>query len=152
MTDMRTREVVSVGRPADPRLEPGKWWSVVYRTEAGEHLAEHRFPHETLHWRAAEYGLDPADAESLLEIVLHEPFIDTSHTSPDFLYNTDQATARTAHLAKIKAASVRIADPQNLLRTIHQAHTVDPADHAARVAHVQAIRNGNRAPHFRLAR
>lgn len=117
-------------------------WSVQYLGQA----TEHRFPHDTLRWRAAEYGIDPLDSETLLRVVLHEPFIDTRAENPEFLYNIDQGTARAAHLRKIdqvRAAGGGVDDPDGHGRTIHDHHarTFDPADHAAKTA---AVANNRR--------
>lgn len=68
----------------------------------------HTFPTDTMEWRAAEYGLDPSDVDTLLEIVLAEP-----HLDPD----PDDATrslfaaatieeARDHHLKKIRKIKV----------------------------------------------
>ncbi|MEU1880828.1 hypothetical protein ABZ470_26275 [Streptosporangium sp. NPDC020072] len=35
----------------------------------------HIIPHSTWEWRCAEYGIDPDDTTTLLDIVLHEPWI-----------------------------------------------------------------------------
>ncbi|WP_433235560.1 hypothetical protein ACQPYK_25555 [Streptosporangium sp. CA-135522] len=35
----------------------------------------HIIPHSTWEWRCAEYGVDPNDMDTLLDIVLHEPWI-----------------------------------------------------------------------------
>lgn len=126
------------------RPQPGTW-SVIYRVGSEQH--EHRFPHEALHWRAAEYGIDPADSATLLDIVLHEPHIDTRHENPDFVYNTDEESARLAHLAKIvtaKQESVQITDPAGHLDEIHGAHVVDRAQHIRRALHVASLRRNNR--------
>lgn len=127
------------------QLLPTGFWSVTYRVGAEQH--EHRFPHVALLWRAAEYGIDPADSRTLLDIVLHEPHIDTRHDDPHFVYDVDEDTARTAHLAKIAAAkqgTVRIADPDDHLEKIHALHTVDPADHRQRVQQVASLRRNGR--------
>lgn len=115
-------------------------YAVTMATDAGEVM--HIFPQDTLHWRAAEYGIDPADTATLLDIVLHEPYIDTSGQHPDFLYNlNDHDKARAAHLAKIEdvRSEVGLADPDNHLQTIDDHHktTLDAAAHAVRVAQVR---------------
>ena len=49
-------------------------WEVHCRDEADEvHI--HFFPDVALEWRAAEYGIDPGEVETLLDIILHEVFI-----------------------------------------------------------------------------
>lgn len=76
------------------------------------------FPVETLTCRAAELGLDvDADTEQLLDIVLHEPFIN-GEAPP-------QARGQHPHLARIADAKTRVtirldptlaADPLDVIR------------------------------------
>lgn len=69
----------------------------------------HLFPLDTLEWRAAEYGIDPADTATLLDIVLTEPHLSEEdweaghrlHDAPDI------ATARRDHLARCARAKLR---------------------------------------------
>ena len=50
-------------------------WRVTYRKEDGtNHM--HVFPKDAMEWRAAEYDIDPADVETLMDVVLYEPFLD----------------------------------------------------------------------------
>jgi hypothetical protein len=69
----------------------------------------HLFPLETLEWRAAEYGIDPADTATLLDVVLAEPYLseedwNTGHQLHDA---PDIATARRDHLARCARAKLR---------------------------------------------
>lgn len=69
----------------------------------------HTFPQDTLEWRAAEYGIDPADTATLLDIVLAEPYLTPDdwaaghrlHDAPDI------PTARADHLARCARAKLR---------------------------------------------
>jgi hypothetical protein len=69
----------------------------------------HQFPIDTLEWRAAEYGIDPADTATLLDIVLAEPYLSDEdwavghrlHAAPDI------DTARRDHLARCARAKLR---------------------------------------------
>lgn len=69
----------------------------------------HLFPLDTLEWRAAEYGVDPADTATLLDIVLAEPFLTPDdwaaghqlHDAPDI------DTARRDHLARCARVKLR---------------------------------------------
>jgi hypothetical protein len=103
----------------------------------------HRFPHEALHWRAAEYGIDPSDFDTLLEVVLCEPQMSLQHTDPAFLYNTDEKAAREAHLKRVADVRARVAhlDPDGLLDRIRAEH--DPADPRIEKSreHVHGIRS-----------
>jgi hypothetical protein len=72
-------------------------------TEEGSHV----FPKDALEWRAAEYGIDPADRDTLLDIILTEPHLSEEDRAvgPD-LANADTVDeARAAHItrcAKVK--------------------------------------------------
>ena len=56
----------------------------------------HVFPKDTLEWRAAEYGIDPADTQTLLDIVLFEPHIEID---PDWqLYTAPTVDDARDHL------------------------------------------------------
>lgn len=76
------------------------------RPDGTTHL--HVFPADTLTWRAAEYGIDPADTTTLLDIVLHEPHL----TDPD-TYDPPAAQAlrqRAGHTAPVTLATARSRD------------------------------------------
>ncbi|MGW6499314.1 hypothetical protein [Nonomuraea angiospora] len=49
------------------------WGISRVRPDGGAHI--HIIPHSTWEWRCAEYGIDPDDMDTLLDIVLHEPWI-----------------------------------------------------------------------------
>lgn len=105
----------------------------------------HVFPPDTLAWRAAEYGIDPADSHTLLDIVLHERFMTNDEHNehmPDFVHNTDAARARAAHLARVGVVKqrARVVDPDNLLAAIHDSHAVDPDEHKDRLRQIAALR------------
>lgn len=69
----------------------------------------HLMPLDTLEWRAAEYGIDPADTATLLDIVLAEPYLSEEdwaaghrlHDAPDI------DIARAAHLARCARVKLR---------------------------------------------
>ncbi|MFC8447679.1 hypothetical protein [Kitasatospora sp. NPDC057223] len=124
-------------------------WIVVMVDESGSRV-NHAIPKDTLLWRAAEYGIDPTDTETLLDIILHEPYIPDPRLNdppaaaavravvngkrvPATLATAaTTADARTAHLARVlhvKANVRRISSPQgkgvkNPLDAIH-GHPVD---------------------------
>lgn len=58
------------GRPIG--AEPA--WGVAQVDASGERVLN-VFPHSQMEWRAAEYGIDPDDVETLLDVILHEPYI-----------------------------------------------------------------------------
>ncbi|WP_440100014.1 hypothetical protein [Streptosporangium sp. H16] len=52
-------------------------WGV--RMVIGGMEGSHSFPHSTFEWRCAEYGIDPDDVDTMLDVILHEPYM----ASPD---------------------------------------------------------------------
>lgn len=114
---METREVIGVE-------QDGGSWRVAMQTPNGKYL--HIFPTASIDLRAAEYGMDPDDSETMLDIILHELYItDMHHLHPKFVYNTDADTAREHYLSLIedvKKNTVQVTDPNNLLKHIHQMH------------------------------
>lgn len=64
---------------------------------------KHRFPADTMEWRAAEYDIDPADMDLLLDIVLHEPLMDDADR-PDLLLHDAPSVeeARSYHLSRVE--------------------------------------------------
>lgn len=55
-----------------PNPETPCWYVDMRRQDGG--TRRHIFPKATPAYRAAEYGIDPADIDQLLDIILHEPF------------------------------------------------------------------------------
>ncbi|MFG3051911.1 hypothetical protein ACGFZP_13300 [Kitasatospora sp. NPDC048239] len=87
----------------------GTFWVVVTTSQAGERH-QHAFPTDTLLWRAAEYGIDPDDTETLLDIILHEPHITPAEALAEPVTLAAARTtgeAKTAHLARIAAVKAR---------------------------------------------
>lgn len=84
--------------------EPGDKDQQVWAEQAG-----HCFPKDTLEWRAAEYGLNPADTTTLLDIVLAEPFLTPAdHLPGESLHDAPTIeAARTAHVARCAQAKLR---------------------------------------------
>lgn len=69
---------------------------------------KHVFPSDTLEWRAAEYGIDPKDLDTLLDIVIHEPFINEPEQAVALLYDAPSIEdARDRHLARINEVKSR---------------------------------------------
>ncbi|MEV8439190.1 hypothetical protein AB0425_17585 [Actinosynnema sp. NPDC051121] len=73
--------------------------------DAGSHV----FPLDTLEWRAAEYGIDPADVDTLLDVVLAEPYLTPEDWAAGYLPHDapDAATARQDHIARCARAKLR---------------------------------------------
>jgi len=132
------------------KVGPKPHWLVGVRAPDGTRIA-HVFPTDALHWRAAEYGIDPADSRTLLDIVLHERLMadrDHDHEDPSFVFSTDVDTARRAHLGRVASVKERdlVTDPGGLLAPIHDHHraTLDPEAHATRLALADKARARNR--------
>lgn len=89
-----------------------QFWSVDGTRTADDGTLQpfrHLFPLDTMEWRAAEYGIDPADTATLLDIVLTEPYLtEEDWTAGHQLHDApDIATARHHHLARCTAAKLR---------------------------------------------
>lgn len=82
-------------------------WRVLIRNAAGSDGVTHIFPKHTLDWRAAEYGIDPADVDTLLDVILHEPHMPEAD-GPDLWTADNTGHARVAHLARVEGCPVRI--------------------------------------------
>lgn len=76
-------------------------WAVHQRRGDGSNHV-HVFPPETLAWRAIEYGIDPADTDTLLELILHEPHMAHLPAGPDRF----SAVSRTERLREAKRTVV----------------------------------------------
>lgn len=68
---VETREIISVTAGA---VGQTKIWTVEFRKADGTKGC-HVFPENTLLWRSIEYGIDINDVDTLLDVILHEPFI-----------------------------------------------------------------------------
>lgn len=112
--------------------ETATWQVGMVDAEGRTHI--HVFPQEALAWRAAEYGIDPSDTDTLLDIILHEPFL------PD-LGTLEGAAADPAARPGLTAAALGAkgvaAEPVQL----HNA----PTTKAARDAHLLRIDNVKQA-------
>jgi len=86
-------------------LMGGEYFMVTYRVDADDIWHAYTFPTDMLETRAAEYGLDPADVDQLIEIILYEPHVQEDSDDPDLLHNADTiAKARVALLQRIADA------------------------------------------------
>lgn len=135
-------ERIVIGRRDD-------YWAVAMTASDGTRMM-HVFPPETLNWRAAEYGIDPEDSQTLLDVVLHERHMHGhDHRSPDFLYNCGRDQARRAmhrRVADVKTR-VRVVDPDGHLDQIHTSHVHVPDRHDEMVSFVDHVRRHGTAPH-----
>lgn len=122
-------------------------WHVTYQDVAGT-VRHHVFPKNTLEWRAAEYGIDPADVDTLLDIVLHEPHA----PHPDDRLTADDDPAVAAGLmstAPVSRGSVRAGDL--VPTTLYTAETVEQAReaHLLRIQYTKTNRVQISAPRGR---
>lgn len=89
------------------------------KTTRGRHV----FPDDTLEWRAAEYGIDPADTETLLDMVLWEPHLPEPDRSELLLNDApDIDSAREYHLKRVadrkgKGKSLQAGGPPDPVRS-----------------------------------
>jgi hypothetical protein len=124
---------------------------VVYRDETGD-IHGHVFPTDTLAWRAHEYGIDPADVDTLLHMVLHERWTDEADDVDIYAMQPDVAHAH--HRRRLaKAATVATVDHRHPvfaeLRRIHTAIAANDAGMAARREAVHAHRRQRGVHHGR---
>lgn len=86
-----------------------RMWMLGTRVDRGDgspvEMRAHVMPEDTLEWRAAELGIDPADTDTLLRIVLVEPYLTDDTADPNRALHTAETTvdARTHHLQRINA-------------------------------------------------
>lgn len=77
--------------------------------DEGTLVGVHIMPPETLAIRAGEYGLDPADTALLLDIVLHEPFLEYANDDHPLWTAPSIAAARERHLDEVATVRARHA-------------------------------------------
>lgn len=146
-------------------LEVQDWgdkWQIVYivehvpeTPEDGEVWAEqsgHCFPKDIFEWRAAEYGIDPTDMDTLIDIVLSEPFLDDNDYAPgEGLHDApDIALAREAHKSRCAKGKLRgrittrgkIAMKDGILHKLRTESFMDPEVIQVKREHVRRQRQG----------
>lgn len=99
----------------------------------------HSFPLETLEWRAAEYDIDPADTDTLIDVIIHEPYM----PDPGNPANVRSDAAAAAGYVSPAVEPRRGVGPLELMpTTLMSAETPALARgaHLARIADVKAIR------------
>ena len=94
------------------------------------------FPKATLEYRAGEYGIDPEDTETLLDIVLHEPFLpdlsDPASHATDPAWQLGVKGRAPYSLGRIRAGDTVPADLWTAA-SINDARTA----HLTRIDHVK---------------
>lgn len=137
----------------------GDKWQVVYQvehtpTEPQEKMSTtehgHCFPKEIFEWRAAEYGIDPKDMDTLVDVVLSEPFLTAEDFQPgENLYDAPTVTAaREAHTARCARGKLRarlvsrgkIAHAGGVLHTLRTESPMDEGVLAVKRQYVQEQR------------
>jgi hypothetical protein len=112
-------------------------WQVAMIRPDGNRVL-HLMPRAVFDVRAAEYGVDPTDTDTLLTLVLHEPFmpmVDDPVTGPRYeddgviLKNASSTSqALQAHLARVNKANVSLEVKNNkALDTIRRGYTPNQA-------------------------
>lgn len=122
---------------------PEPLWFIEHDIEGGPQWT-YVFPHSRLQWRAAEYGLDPADINTLIDVSIYEFHMpDNVHSNPTHLWRTDQASARVAHLARVESAKSRVIhlDPHNQLDVIRKVWDAQHPVLAEQRARIREIRS-----------
>ncbi|MFJ8995610.1 hypothetical protein ACIRQH_35045 [Streptomyces sp. NPDC102279] len=94
----------------------------------------HIFPKVTLEFRAAEYGIDPTDVDTLLDIVLHEPY--APHPDDPLKGEDPAATAGLLSPALVSRGTARKGDL--IPTTLYTAPDVA----TAREAHLLRVEHG----------
>jgi hypothetical protein len=109
-----------------PNPETPCWMVEATRASDGQKY-RHIFPKATLAYRAAEYGIDPADTDTLIDMILHEPFA----ASPDDPITAPADPALAAGLtakAVVARGTVNIGDQTTV--TLFNADSIDQARQA----------------------
>jgi hypothetical protein len=131
----------------------GDIWHVALSIEDGDVTSRmlYAFPVDTMEWRAAEYGIDPADTATLLDIVMTEPHLnaeerDTGHQlhgAPDI------PTARADHVARCARAKLRLRmSTRGKGSPLQRVRDGSPMDHEVldvKRGHVEQVRTHLRA-------
>ena len=113
----------------------GHWVVEVTQTEDDGTVTTgtHTFPTDTLEWRAAEYGIDPSDVDTLMDIVLAEPYLTEEHwQTGSRLHDADTVgQARADHIAR--CAKVKLAHRMSTrgkaavpLQAVRERHDMHP--------------------------
>lgn len=108
-------------------------WEVHIQRDDGA-KGVHMMPKSTLDFRAAEYGVDPTDVDTLMTMILHEPYmVDEEPTAQNptplapLLLADSTTSAREAHMARVKKCSAQFdVKGSKGLDAIRKAHKPNP--------------------------
>lgn len=119
--------------------DQGDAWLIYMDTGNPTVIASYLLPKTALQNRAAEYGIDPADIETLLDMVLHEPYI-PDPTDPR--NHEEDPAAKKGMRAKSWKSQGRIRKGQLVPAWLYNSDSIDQARraHLARVDHCKANR------------
>lgn len=127
-----TRSIIYSGEHG---LYPHVWEMHELREDGSKGLIV--MPKTTLDWRAAEYGIDPTDVDSLLDIIVHERYVPTqteeqqdpalkAKALPWLLEADNTAEARKHHMARIRGAKYQFKiKGDSVYDAIRSGHTPD---------------------------
>jgi hypothetical protein len=96
----------------DPINDGNGHWIVnrtIIHDDGTEENGIHAFPLDAMEWRAAEYDIDPADTQTLLDIILMEPYLLDSDMDGAQLYDgvSSLDKVREDHLARCARVKLR---------------------------------------------
>ena len=127
----------------------GGGWAVLFTHETLG-LYHYLIPVSMLWYRSAEYEIDLADGDTLLDVVLHElAGMSLGHevdpTDPSFVYKASAQTAWAAHQARLGKVKQQVShhDPQKLLGQIvdhHKSNLKHPELTEIHTQHQQVMR------------
>lgn len=98
---------------------------------------------DAMGWRAAEYGIPFEDSDTLLDLLIHEPYMTHLHQDhPKFLWNVDQKEAREYHLEQLENVKKihQHVDPKNLFEDIKKSYDPWHSAHIEKIDYVAAHR------------
>lgn len=94
-------------------------WRLRREQEAGVYL--HLLPHDTMAWRAASAGIDPANTDLLLDIVLYEHHMPPADEVPDLMARLEYAKAA------VQITSAGVPDPLDVIRDHYNSQLAEAA-------------------------
>lgn len=107
-------------------------WNVrsTFELDGVEKTIPHFFPDVCFPGRAAEYGIDPADVDTLLDVILNEVFIDPREIDHDTtIYGAaSMAETRKAHTARCARVKLRHRLSTRRNTSTLKARAANPSD------------------------
>lgn len=125
-------------------VDTGRWLDCYAIKENGTGECDHHsFPLDILEWRAAEYGIDPRDFDTLIDVVLHEPFIPDPGDPANFRDDAAAARGYVSPAVELRRGVVPFelvpttlvnAEARELARGAHLERVAHAKQHVGRVA------------------